>query len=166
MRKLLASILTIAAIALPAHIAQAKECATLSVGGSTELINDTDLTSAASFAIAGKSYIDWDEMVVFVELVDADASITKLQMTCTGTRSGSATTYDLTSGDVSAGELASTAAKWSHGDGVTGGGTADWMWRVNVKLVKGFACTFTALSGTPDVPTDTLKVYASACFSD
>jgi len=165
MRKLLASCFVAILLTLPAVPVAARQCTNVRVSGSYQLIN-ADLSLPRSFSVPGNSMVPFGEATVWVEFTDADSSITKMTMTCTGQHANSVAVYTLQSGSVTDGELVSLDASWSLGDGVTGSGSKNVPWRVNISMMETWGCSFAVASGSADAVIDTVAVYASACYSD
>ena len=98
---------------------------------------------------------------ILVRLVDANSSITRVRMTCTTSNDDNTTTHNLQACTTTAGACASDNAVWDRGDTVTGPGTANWLWRVDVEGTEDIECTFVA-SGTA-AAIDTITVDWREC---
>lgn len=95
-------------------------------------------------------------MSVWVELTDADNSVTAFNMTCYGSRDENTTDYTLQSCDVATGVCTSSDASWTKNPSALA--TKSWVWRVDVESMPAVNCTITDTGGDAS---DSMTVYAT-----
>lgn len=111
--------------------------------GGAALINGATMAAPRSFTTTVPQLEGMGLLTVFIELTDANTSITNLSMVCTAMRSGSTTVYKPQSVEVAAGVGTSYDVSWNKATP----GTSKWIWRVDVESFAGATCTFTPTAG-------------------
>ena len=146
-------------ITLAASVAMAQQGPMKHCGPADKVINALGMDSSRAFEWEGtNSAGGWNVATLWIELTDANSSITRFDATCTVSHDNN--TSDYTPQDCTAG-----ATCTSSGSGVwqkATPGTAKWPWRVDITGFYDFECTFSVGTGS-GAAADTLTVYRQLC---
>ena len=112
-----------------------------------ELIDDAGLDTTPSFSMTNiPSSGTWGLMVVYVQVTDANDSVTALNMTCTGSIDNNTTDYTMQDCTVSGGTATCVDLSWTKDpSGIAS--PKRWPWRVDVEGFEDVECTFTNTGG-------------------
>lgn len=121
------------------------------------------MDSSRSFSYDGPGTSDYGLAVLYIDLTDANSSITKFTTTCT-------VSYDGNTSDFTPQECSSASGTyncvdtgvWNKGDGITGPGTKKWPLRLDIEGFQDFECTFSVGSGS-GAAGDLLTVKTQLC---
>lgn len=112
----------------------------------TPVINGLALTSSRSFSLDRENNSGaYSLMTVWVTLVDANTSITRLDVTCTGSLNGnSSDSTPKTCVDSSGTITCSSTGVWPF----SSPGSASWHWPIDIAGVPDVECTFAVGAGS------------------
>lgn len=132
-------------------------CDTLGTAG--VLINAQGMDSSQSFTITqDNTQGGYGVLTLFIALTDANTSITRFDMVCTGSEDNNATGYILQSCAIAAGVCTSTDSAWRKASP----GTKNWPWRVDIEGFPDVECTFSVGTGA-GAAADLLTVKGRMC---
>jgi hypothetical protein len=136
-----------------------RACAYYTVSGSVKVINAQDATASRAFTVDLDARSGgYDLMVVWVELTDADSSVTSITATAVASHDHSTASYtpqkDTAGGS---GWTQTTANVWTKAVA----GSVNWPIRMNISGYPGLTVTF-AFAGAP-TSADLATVYALLC---
>lgn len=151
-----ALLLLYSAPALAVGIQAGPPCADMGI-----VINGLGLNASRAFEHEGTNRIDgWASMTLFVDLTDADDSITRLDLTCTGSHDNNTTDYEIQDCTIAAG------VNTCVDGGVVQKAVADNqrapVYRVDVSGFADFECTFSVGAGA-GAAADVLTVRGRLC---
>lgn len=160
MRQLLIGLaaLCLAAPALGAGMDGKRACVDLS--GGSAVISAQTMESSRSFSYDGQNTSGgYDLLIIWIELTDANTSITTFRTTCTVSRNGNTTDYTPQVDAVAAGVSTQTdAGIWDKASP----GSKNWPIRLGLSGYPDFECTFSVQAGS-GAAADLITVYARLC---
>lgn len=112
----------------------------------------------------GSAFLNFPMTVLLFQLVDANASILKLRITCTVSNDDSVTVYTAQDWTPSSGVYAGTnTGIFEKGDGTTGPGTLNFPIRLDTNGFPDGKCTVAVVSGAATAIIDTITAYVERC---
>src|SRR5690242_5924745 len=151
------NLLLIAALVVTPQLAQAKRVC----GPVMTMIDTVAMTSSRSFSWKGVDNRPPALSIVWVEFVDANASITRLRATCTVSPDDNSTDYTPQECPNPSGGICLNGGLIDKGDATTGSGSINYPIRLYTDGYPDLECTWST-SGTP-AAADTIRVKLQLC---
>jgi hypothetical protein len=125
------------------------------------LIATSAMTSSRSFTINRPNLMGGvDYMMLYIKLVDADASITRFDVTCTASEDGGTTVYTPQECTTAGGTATCVdAGVWQKASP----GTKNWRYKLRINGSSDWTCTFSVGTGAATAVIDTVQVDGRIC---
>jgi hypothetical protein len=125
------------------------------------LVDGLAMSSSRSFAVNTRSASGYGVLTLFTSLTDANTSITRLDLTCTGSDDSNTTDYEFEDCTVSAGVATCVdGGVWQKASP----GSTKFARRVDVNGVPDLECTYSVGTGSGGAP-DLLSVRGRLCVN-
>lgn len=126
----------------------------------TTQVNGLDLQASRAWTHDGTDNESWGLMTVLVNLSQQN-TVTRVDLTCTGSDDGNTTDFALQDCAISAGACTSSDATWQK----TVAAADQWVWRVDLLGLPDWECTMSVGAGS-GTSTDVITVKTRVCTGD
>lgn len=117
------------------------------VRSGSEVLDAQTLDAARTFRVSRDSGQGaWGLMSVFIQVTDANDSVTALTMTCSASIDGNTTDYALQDCVLASGAGTCYNLTWAHNPAATTS-PKKWVWRVDIEGLEDVECVFTDTGG-------------------
>ena len=145
--KLLSEFIAVLATILALSTAQAQSVgprhATAQLG---TLVSAASMNASSSFTVPTNVPLGYGLMVLYITVLDANNTVTALNLSCTASHDGNTTDYTLQDCTVVAGVCTSNNASWTKNPSAITSPKI-WPWRVDIESFKDLECTITNTGG-------------------